>query len=244
MPKSRYVTDPELTIIGRRYGADEVALEANEAMARWKRDLPALASYGYGQGALDAFSADCAEHAKLRATRPQAVTEKKMSVSTRDKQVSSGWKWVDRVTSMLGALARTDQLLATALATATPTDDAGLEAGIRAVATLLVETKGRLPADAEADKRLAEVDGLCAALQASPGAVHTSKGQTVADTAQIDLYDGKLYLCMRDLNSAGRKAIRNGDLRAGLHEYALHHLKRSGNPNPGPAPAPAPAKTS
>jgi hypothetical protein len=28
--------------------------------------------------------------------------------------------------------------------------------------------------------------------QASPGAVHTSKGQTVADTAQIDLFDGKL----------------------------------------------------
>jgi hypothetical protein len=108
-----------------------------------------------------------------------------------------------QVDGILGALARTDQTLATALATAKPTDDAGLEAG----------------------------------------AVHTSKGQTVADTAQIDLYDGKLYLCMRDLNSAARKAIRNGDLRAGLHEYASHHLKNSGNPAPAPAPVPAPAKT-
>jgi hypothetical protein len=35
--------------------------------------------------------------------------------------------------------------------------------------------------------------------------VHTSTGQTVADTAQINLYDGKLYVSMRDLNSAGRK---------------------------------------
>jgi len=69
--------------------------------------------------------------------------------------------------------------------------------------------------------------------------VHTSKGQTVADTAQIDLFDGKLYVCMRDLNSAGRKAIRNGDLRVGLHEYAFHHLKNSGNPGPAPVPAPA-----
>ncbi len=109
------------------------------------------------------------------------------------------------------------------------------------MATILVESKGRLPADAEADKRLSEVDGLCAALRISPGTVHTSKGQTVADTAQIDLYDGKLYLCMRDLNSAGRKAIRNGDLRAGLHEHAFHHLKNSGNSNPAPAPVPAPA---
>jgi hypothetical protein len=89
----------------------------------------------------------------------------------------------------------------------------------------------------------AEVIPLCTALQASPGTVHTSKGQTVADTAKIDLYDGKLYMRIRDLNSAGRAAIRNGDLRAGLHEYALHHLKNSGNPNPIPEPAPAPAPT-
>jgi hypothetical protein len=142
-------------------------------------------------------------------------------------------------------LARTDQTLATALDSATPTDDAGLEAGIRALATILNETKARLPQDAQADNRLAEVDALCAALQFATGSVHTSKGQTVAGTAQIDFYNGKLYVCMRDLNSAGRKAIRNGDLRADIHECAFHHLKHSGNPNPAPpAPAPAPVPTS
>ena len=239
MPKTRYVTEAQLIVIGRRYGADEVALEATEAAARWRRDLSALAMYGYGQAALDGFMADVVAHAKLRAARPEAVAEKKMSVATRDRQVSLGWAWVDRVCS-LGALARTDQTLAMALAAATPTDDAGLEAGIRALAILLNETKGRLAAEVQADKRLAEVDGLCQALQASPGAVHTSKGQTVADTAQIDLFDGKLYVCMRDLNSAGRKAIRNGDLRVGLHEYAFHHLKNSGNPGPAPVPVPVP----
>ena len=240
MPKTRYVTEAQLIVIGRRYGADEVALEATEAAARWRRDLSALAMYGYGQAALDGFMADVVAHAKLRAARPEAVAEKKMSVATRDRQVSLGWAWVDRVCSMLGALARTDQTLAMALAAATPTDDAGLEAGIRALAILLNETKGRLAAEVQADKRLAEVDGLCQALQASPGAVHTSKGQTVADTAQIGLFDGKLYVCMRDLNSAGRKAIRNGDLRVGLHEYAFHHLKNSGNPGPAPVPVPVP----
>jgi hypothetical protein len=240
MPKNtRYMTDAQLMITGRRYGADEVALEACEAMARWKRDVDPLASYGFGQQALDLFAADYAEQGKLRSARPEAVAEKKMSVTARDKQVSLAWAWVDRVGCVLGSLARTDQPLATALATATPTDDAGLEAGIRALATILNESKGRLPADAQADKRLAEVEGMCSGLQTSPGTVHTSKGQTVADTAQIDLYDGKLYVCMRDLNSAGRKAIRNGDLRAGLHEYAFHHLKNSGNSAPAPAPAQA-----
>lgn len=56
-----------------------------------------LALYGNGQATLDAFTADMAEHAKLRAAWPEAVAEKKTSVATRDKQVSLGWAWVDRV---------------------------------------------------------------------------------------------------------------------------------------------------
>lgn len=239
-PKARYVTDAQLTVIGRRYGADDVALEATEALARWKRDLPALAGYGFGQSAFDEFAAELAQHAKLRSARPEAVTGKKVSVKERDKLVSRAWAWVDRTTSMLGGLARKDQSLAMALDTATPTDDAGLEAGIRALATILRENQARLPADALADQRLTEVEGLSSALQTWTGTVHTSKGQTVADTAQIDLFDGKLYIAMRDLNSAARKAIRNGDLHAGLHEYRFQHLKNSGSANSLPAPAPAP----
>jgi hypothetical protein len=132
MPKTRYLTDAQLTIVGRRYGSDEVALEASEALARWRRDVAALAGYGYGQSALDAFAADLAQHESLRAARPEAMAEKKMAVVTRDRQVSAGWAWVDRVSGILGVLARTDQNLATALGTATPIDDAGLEAGMRA----------------------------------------------------------------------------------------------------------------
>ncbi len=65
----------------------------------------------------------------------------------------------------------------------------------------LNESKSRLPPDAEADKRLAEVDALRTSLQTSPGTVHTSKGQTLADTVQIDLYDGTLYASRRDLKN-------------------------------------------
>ena len=243
MPRTRFLTDAQLIDVGRRYGSDDVALEATEAMARWKRDLLVLASSGFGQTVFDAFVADFTEHDKLHSARPEAVAGKKTAVNERDQQVARGWAWVARVAGSLGVLASTDQVLDTALIAAEPTDDAGLEAGIRAMATILNESKSRLPPDAEADKRLAEVDALCTALQTSPGTVHTSKGQTVADTAQIDLYDGKLYTRMRDLNAVGRAAIRNGDLVAGLHEYTFHHLKRSGNATPAPAPVPAPAHT-
>jgi hypothetical protein len=232
--KNPYVTELQLTVIGRRYGSDDVALEASEAAARWKRDEAALGAYGMGADARAAFEADRSKHDGLRASRPEAVASKKMSVVERDRQVSEGWAWVDRVRSVLLLPARNDQALATALVAAIPANDAGLEAGIAALAKVLGDDKSKLPADAQVDARLAEAAGLCAALQSSPGTVHTSKGQTVADTAQLDLYDGKLWVWIRDLNRAGRCAIRNGDLHAGLNEYTLHHLKHSGNPAPHP----------
>jgi len=67
MAKTYFVTEQQLQVIGRRYNADDVALEATETAARWRRDLSVLALYGYHQAALDAFTADMADHAKLRA---------------------------------------------------------------------------------------------------------------------------------------------------------------------------------
>lgn len=233
--KSCFLTDSQFIEIGRRYGSDEVAREAMEAAARWHRDQAQLGSYGFGATALSAFEADRTQHDALRAARPQAVATKRIAVVSRDKQVSAGWAWVDRVSSILGTLARSDEALAASLAAATPADDAGLAAGIVALSTVLAGAQGKLPADAQAQQRLAEVPDLCAALQSLPGTVHTSKGQTVADTVQIDLFDGKLYVWIRDLNQAARRAIRNGNLSAGQHEYVFHYLKRSGNPTP-PAP--------
>ena len=238
--KSCFLTDSQFIVIGRRYGCDDVAREATDAAARWSRDQAQLACYGYGSAALAAFEADRAQHDSLRAARPQAVAAKRTAVALRDKQVSAGWAWVDRVTSVLGMLARSDEKLATSLAAARPVDDAGLAAGIVALGAVLSSAKDKLPAEAQADQRLAEVAELCDALVSLTGAVHTSKGQTVADTAQIDLYDGKLYVWMRDLNQAARRAIRNGNLDAGLHEYVFHYLKHSGNASP-PAPEPQPA---
>jgi hypothetical protein len=192
MPRStRYVTNDQLTTIGRRYNCDEVGLEASEAAARWRRDLDALSGYGYGQTALAAFEADVTTHAGLRSSRPEAVAEKRSAVVLREQEVSRAWAWVDRVKSVLGVLARTDQGVATQLEAATPLDDAALDAGIRALAALLLESKAALAPETKVDARLAEVDEVCAALRAQPGKVQTSKSQTVADTAQIDLFDGK-----------------------------------------------------
>lgn len=239
--KGRFVTDAQLVIIGRRYGSDAVALEAAGTITRWKRDVAVLATYGFGQKVLDVFVGDFNQHASLRATRPDGVAEKMSAVTDRDQTVSRAWAWVDKVAAILGVLARLDQRLSNALAAATPSNDAGLEAGIRALATILADSKQLLTPDAQVDQRLKEVEDLVNALQASPGAVRASKGQAKTDTAEIDLWDGRLWVRMRDLNAAARAAIRNGDLRASMSEYSFRHLKHSGNPEPAPAPSPTPA---
>jgi hypothetical protein len=242
--KTSFLNDNLLILIGRRFGSDTVALEAAEASARWSRDESSLASYGFGATVRASYEEDRSKHETLRVSRSQAVANKKISYATRDLQVSRGWAWVDRVTSTLGVLGLTDEALATEAAAAKPEDDAGLVAGIQALAKILGGAKDRLPADAQIDQRLAEAVSLAAELDSSPGSVHTSSGQTVADTAQIDLLDGKLYLWIRELNKAGRRAIRNGHLSAAPQEYTFHHLKHSGKTTPlQPVPATPTATT-
>jgi hypothetical protein len=70
--------------------------------------------------------------------------------------------------------------------------------------------------------------------------VQRSKSLAAADTAQINLFDGKLYTRIRALNAVACSAIRKGHLQASPHEYAFHRLKRSGTPNPVTPPAPTP----
>lgn len=249
MAKRRhFMIEDQYVKIGRRYGCDDVALEAEEASARWTRDLHALAEYGHGQAAQAEFESTRATHVSLRAARPEAVAGKRLAVAGRNKHYSGGWTWVEKVTSALGMIARSDEAFAAALEAATPVDDAGLQPGIQALAKLVVSAKSKLPADAKADDRLAEVNALCALIDKAPGEASTAKSQTVADTAQIDLYDGKLYVAIRDLNTAGRRAIRNGSLKAQLGEYTFHHLKRSakvaaGAPDPTAPAAPAPTQS-
>jgi hypothetical protein len=233
-----FLTREQFVTVGRRHGCEDVALEASEADARWTRDLALLAGYGHGAAVLTAFQADRAAHAKLLAARPEAVAAKRTTVTARDKQISAAWTWVDRVESALGVRARSDEALSTALDEATPENDDGLAAGIAAMAKLLAANQHELGTDCDAASRLAEAGQLVDVLPSLPGSVQTAKSKVVADTAEIDEYDGRLYVAIRDLNRAGRRAIRNGQLNAKRSEYIFHRLKRSGNPEPQPAAPP------
>ena len=232
--KEAYQKDEDLIIIGRAHGSENVALEASEAVARWKRDLSTLSPYGHGQTTLDLFERDRAEHEKLRTTRPEALAAKRKTVRDRDAAVAAGWAWVDKVTAVLTVAARADAALAGRLREAAPRDDATLDAGIGALALVLEGIKAGLPAEVEAEKRLSEAPDLRTWIKTVPGQVGTSKAAPVQDTRAIDLLDGKLYVAIRDLYKTARKAIRNGALKASLSEYRFHRLNRSGRAG-GPA---------
>lgn len=238
--KAAALTDDDYTTIGRRHGSDDVATESSEASARWTRDVKAVASYGQGAGPLATFESLRAAHAALRAKRPEAVAAKTTSVRGRNTDVAAGWAWIDMTSSVLGGLAMNDAGLAEKINAAVPAADSGLGPAIEALAKLLGEYKPSLPADADVDARIAEAPALRAALTAAPGTVAGAKASPVVDTADLDLLDGKLYVAMRALNQAARKAIRNGTLNANPSEYRFHHLNQSAHAAPIAPPPPNP----
>lgn len=223
------LTDADYTVIGRRHGSATVDREANDAIARWKRDVIALAPYSHGNSALARFEALREEHRILREKRPDAVAQKIVSVAARNAAIEAGWAWVNKVTTILGALARTDADLATKLAAATPDEDSELATKTITLKGLLEANATSLDPEVQAAERISEAVGVATAIRQSTETATSAKGAPVADTAELDLLDGKLYVMIKDLNDAGRRAIRDGALAQKSSEYRFQHLT-SGSP--------------
>lgn len=234
MATEKQLDRSDYVVIGRRHGSAVVAREAELAEARWERDLPGLTRYGHGPAALARFRALRAAHQQAMSGRPQAVNAKSHLLLDRDRQVSAAWAWMDMARSLVGPLARGDAKVAVALGNALPENDAGLLSGLDALRSLLAELEGRLDEDANVAELLGEAAQIRAALDGAYGQVHSARGLALEDTAELDRLDGELYVRIVDLNAAGRRAIRNGHLAAGLSEYRLQFLKRTGRTLPAP----------
>jgi hypothetical protein len=217
--KTNVLTDAEYVAIGRRRGSEDIAEEAARASARWSRDLPVLAAYGRGQALLAEFEALRAEHGALLVARPEMIAAKRGVVRERAEQVALARHWVGRASSLLETLGHQDAALAERFNAAAPADDSALVAGIGALTRLLQEVASSLPEDANVPELVEEAPALMAALSNVAGAVSTAKSATVADTLEADRLDGKLYVTMRELNRAARRAIRAGKLKADPSNY-------------------------
>src|SRR5690606_19757155 len=96
---------------------------------------------------------------------------------------------------------------------------------IGALKKLLEANRASLAPGARADDRVAEADVVAAAVDVSAATTATAKAAPIQDTAALDLADGKLYVAIKDLNTAAKKAIRAGALSAKTSEYTFHYLK-------------------
>jgi hypothetical protein len=236
MGKAQALGDAQYTVIGRRYGSDDIAAEAIRAKACWARDVGLLATYGYGQAALVGFDGLLTEHARMRESRPEVIAAKRSVVRERAGVVASGRAWVNQAVSLLETRAREDQRLAERLNAAVPADSSGLDASVGALSKLLTEQATSLPPDANVDALIGQGANLLEDLRAAPGTVTTAKSAKVADTADLDRLDGRLYVAMRDLNRAGRRAIRAGKLGAAPTDYRFAFRRSAGKEPTPPAP--------
>jgi hypothetical protein len=228
--KLTIIDDAKLRAIGRNHGSESVRQEAALALKRWDRDINTLAEYGHGKARLELFRTTVGQHLELCTSRPLAVSNKKTALKDRDAAIADGWRWVDKIRSMLEPLARSHDGVAERFNAAMPADDTGLEAGVGALATVIDDFKDVLPEDANVATRLAEAPKLQARLHNLFGDSANAKAATVQDSAELDILDGKIYLAIRDLNQAARRAIRNGDVRAEQNEYRFHYLRHGGRP--------------
>ncbi|MFO0681014.1 MAG: hypothetical protein U0234_03135 [Sandaracinus sp.] len=224
--KHRALTGDDYVKIGRRASSEDVALEAGEVSKRWARDVAVLAAYGHGPTALAAFDQRRADHAALRSARPVAIAAKSTAIASRTSAYREAKNWFGMVGSLLGTVARGDQAFADRLNAATPADASEYEAKISAMRSLLAERQSTL-GEAAVATRLSEADALVPRLAAAHGDAAVAKAAPVEETETIDRADGELYEDIRQLNEAGRRAVRAGALPASaLAEYTFHHLDR------------------
>lgn len=111
MGKTQALDDAQYTIIGRRYGSDDIAKEAIRTKACWARDVGLLASYGNGQAALERFDGLLAEHTRMRESRPEVIAAKRSGLREQGGVFASGRAWVNQAVSVSETRAREDQCL-------------------------------------------------------------------------------------------------------------------------------------
>ncbi|MBU1219433.1 hypothetical protein KKF34_15970 [Myxococcota bacterium] len=224
MRLKKAMTDADYTTIGKRYGSNEILLEAQEASAKWLRDISVLKYYGFGQSVLDEFNSIRDEHHLLIKKRSVAVSDKKFTTKTKHEILNEAWTWTAKVDSLLGSIARKDTQFAIKLHSTLPSEDPDLFGAVPALATLLQEHAESLPADSGVQDRLSEVETVMQKLGTIYGEAATSRTKTAEDTLEIDHKDGILYVKMRDLYEAGRRAIRAGELNIPASDYRFQFV--------------------
>ncbi|PKN26062.1 MAG: hypothetical protein CVU65_06820 [Deltaproteobacteria bacterium HGW-Deltaproteobacteria-22] len=231
-------TKEDYTKEGRRHSSDRIDRECQEMTEQWRRDLPVLQRYGQTQARYDLFLQLMDKHRLLREKRPQGLAEKEELVRERNDQVETGWDLASQAVSVLTPVAREDADCASRLKLAMPAGDLDLARALGSLSALLEEKAGQYPPETEAPALVAAMAPVRERLTVIFGLVDEAKGRPVADTAELDELDGRLYRMMVDVNAAGRRAVRAGLIPSRPPFYRFNHLRKSTRKNPDPVEPP------
>lgn len=224
MKYKKSLTQENFITIGRRFASEDIAREVQELLAKWENDLPALEEYGYGTEMMQEFKALRDSHANLMKKRSSGVSDKKLTVKTKNDIINEAWIWVDKIESILGILTRKDSSLSTRVLDALPHNDSDLQASIMAMCAIMQENIASFPAGVKVETRISEAPVLNEKLESIYKDTARSKTNVIIDTADIDLLDGQLYIRMADIYEAGRKAIRAGEIDRLKSDYRFQYL--------------------
>jgi len=234
MFKLQSYTQDDYTHIGITVGSDPIHREGEDGLASWKRDREVLKKYAFTDEDCALFEELLKKHGELINKRSETVARKKGSLAERDQLLHMAWIWVEQAGAMLGRLAVNDADLARRFNETYPEEDNQLWRAIEPINALLVEYKSAFGASVPVQALIDEAPALRERLNGLFGRIETAKAEPIQDTREIDELDGRIYVLLRDLNSAGRRAIRAGLLTRQAPYYRFNHLRRAPRPTPTP----------
>lgn len=217
--------------LGSRWSSSLVLAEAEVALHRWREDAAEMRAYGWGEGRRRRFEALVD---RLRARHDAAVSGAQPlgAAESQRAERTVARRWHDRAVSILEAAELDHPAIGDALAKLPPPGEGGttlLEA-LRAAVSTCIEQRARLDPEAADDAFFAEGTRHCAAV----GAGIDPDGADGHDrTELLETLDGEVYLTLRGLNRAGRRAFASDARRAGRYEFQfLVSIQRGDEPVP------------
>jgi hypothetical protein len=237
-PAAATITPPGMAVphhvlieLGSRWSSSLVLAEAEVALHRWSEDVAALRGYGWGEGRRQRFEALVD---RLRA-RHDAVANGAQPLGAAEAQRverTAARRWHDRAVSILEAGELDHPGIGDALAKLPPPGEGGttlLEA-LRAAVSTCIELRARLDPEAADDAFFAEGTRHCAAVAAGID----PNGADGHDRMELlETLDGEVYLTLRGLDRAGRRAFAGDARRAGRYSFQfLVTIQRGDEPVP------------
>lgn len=216
--------------------------EAELAMHRWRDDVARLKAYGWGPARFARFEALVdrlrAHHDAWEAPRtarsPSSSPPPKDAAGDSDPDARSRARtWVARALSILESAELDSAEAAAALGAIPPPGDGTttLLAAVRAAHARCLALRGQLDPEATDDAFFADGTSIAEALSRSSG----SDPIDARDRADVlDALDGEVYLTIRGLNRAARRAFSGPGDEARAERYVFQFLVTIGRGEESP----------